>query len=112
MGGKSGYTPMRPMMSAKLTPLASTRMRTSPAFGVGSAASLTRSTSGGPARVIQICRTATTPSALGLLLEHNVVLERVGKLSPLALELQFEMGVAVAKVSDLLDRKSRRVGKE
>ena len=40
--------------------------------------------------------------ALGLLLEHDVVLERVGKLSPLVLELQFEMGVAVAKVSDLL----------
>src|SRR5215467_11458849 len=96
MGGKSGYTPMRPMMSAKLTPLASTRMRTSPVFGAGSAASLTRSTSGGPARVIQICRTTTTPSALGLLLEHVV------KLSPLVLDLQFEMGVAVAKVSDLL----------
>src|SRR5215813_1082687 len=31
-------------------------------FGAGSAASLTRSTSGGPARVIQICRTTTTPS--------------------------------------------------
>ena len=40
--------------------------------------------------------------ALGLLLEHDVVLERVGKLSPLASELQFETGVSVAKVSDLL----------
>jgi len=37
-----------------------------------------------------------------LLLELDVVLKRVCKLSPLAFELQFEMGVAVAKVSDLL----------
>ena len=41
-------------------------------------------------------------SALGLLLEQDVVLERVGKVLRLELELQFEMGVALAKVSDLL----------
>src|SRR6516225_2905042 len=45
-------------MSAKLIPLASTRIRTSPAFGSGSGASLTCNTSGGPAFVIQICRMA------------------------------------------------------
>src|SRR5580700_6092660 len=45
-------------MSAKLIPLASTRMRTSPAFGSGSGASLSCNTSGGPALVIQICRMA------------------------------------------------------
>src|SRR2546430_17246023 len=37
-------------------PLASTRMRTSPARGVGSGASRTCKTSGGPALVIQTCR--------------------------------------------------------
>src|SRR4029079_2629289 len=49
---------MRPRMSAKFTPLASTRTRTSPALGSGSGASLTARTSGAPARVIQICRMA------------------------------------------------------
>src|SRR6516165_10659081 len=52
-------------MSAKLTPLASTRIRTSPALGSGSGASFTSRTSGGPILVIQICRMTVT-SAFGL----------------------------------------------
>src|SRR5262245_12141252 len=43
------------MMSAKLMPQARARMRTSPGFGIGSGASRTSSTSGGPTRVIQTC---------------------------------------------------------
>src|SRR6476661_6815604 len=46
---------MRPIMSAKLTPLAATRMRTSPAAGAGSGACFICRTSGPPALVIQIC---------------------------------------------------------
>src|ERR1700722_3317587 len=46
------------MTSAKLIPLASTRMRASPARGLGSGASLRTSVSGGPAFEIQICRIA------------------------------------------------------
>src|ERR1700730_16655538 len=48
-------------MSAKLTPIASTRMRTSPGLGSGSGACLTARTSGGPNFVIQICRIACAP---------------------------------------------------
>ena len=44
------------MISAKLTPLASTRMRIPPAAGLGSGASFTTSVSGGPTFEIQICR--------------------------------------------------------
>src|SRR5215471_5915900 len=56
---------MRPMMSAKLTPLAATRIRTSPALGSGSGASLISRTSGGPARVIHICRMASSLPYVG-----------------------------------------------
>src|SRR5437870_4766401 len=44
------------MTSAKFTPAARTRMRTSPDFGSGSGASRTSRTSGPPFRVIQIWR--------------------------------------------------------
>src|SRR5690242_15015115 len=47
------------MISAKFTPDARTRMRTSPRPGTGSAASRGWSTSGGPCRVMTICRNAT-----------------------------------------------------
>src|SRR3990172_8096211 len=49
------------MMSAKLMPLALTRMRTSPARGDGSGASRSSSTSGGPTRVIHTCRIDAAP---------------------------------------------------
>src|SRR5262245_58866008 len=48
--------PSLPMMSAKLTPVASTRTRIWPAAGEGSGASFTSSTSGAPAFVIHTCR--------------------------------------------------------
>src|SRR5215472_5014399 len=43
-------------MSAKLMPLAATRILSSPGPGAGSDASRTASTSGGPSRVIHTCR--------------------------------------------------------
>src|SRR6266478_5177186 len=76
---------MRPMMSAKLTPLVSTRIRTSPALGSGSGASLTLRTSGGPARVIHICRmTLISLPDVGCSLAKLVLLPDFGGSIPAA----------------------------
>src|SRR5438270_14084745 len=65
------------MVSAKLTPAARTRMRSSPALGVGSAASRTSRTSGPPFLLIQICFTCAPclgPAPRANILGHGAAL--------------------------------------
>src|SRR5581483_1484891 len=105
---------MRARTSAKLTPAAATRIRTSPGPGSGPGASRTSSTEGSPILGIQTCFTgSSSPDESGRDLAFLLELQEVRERAPRGEAVERGRRVRVGDLDERLERaRSLRVGRE